>query len=108
MLLWACYAMSGTEIPYALMCLRACYAMPGTELAYGAAYGLYQLQSVDQVHSYRPTRLPGTKQAYDATFLVSHYAMRGTDLPYGTTRAEIHDRGSIPYGPTHSLRSVQY
>eukprot|EP00961_Rhodomonas_salina_P106210 1430361-Rhodomonas_salina.5 len=29
-------AMSGTNIAYAVVCLRACYAMSGTEIAYGA------------------------------------------------------------------------
>eukprot|EP00961_Rhodomonas_salina_P134844 1813766-Rhodomonas_salina.1 len=97
----ACYAMSGTEIPYDAISLRACYAMSGTEIPYGdislrACYAM-----------------SGTEIRYGAISLRACYAMSGTEIPYGTIslRACCAMSGTDTvwcYLPTRVLCGVRY
>eukprot|EP00961_Rhodomonas_salina_P255834 3457337-Rhodomonas_salina.1 len=62
-----CYAMSGTKLAYAAVCLRACYAMSGTDIAY-AAIGMWALCAI-----------PGTDIVYSAMCLCACYAIPGRE-----------------------------
>eukprot|EP00961_Rhodomonas_salina_P225977 3055203-Rhodomonas_salina.6 len=63
------YALSGTEIAYAAICLRAGYAMSGPEIAYAAMW----------------YALSGTEIVYAAICLCAGYAMSGPEIAYAAT-----------------------
>eukprot|EP00961_Rhodomonas_salina_P139688 1879891-Rhodomonas_salina.1 len=66
-LLRACYAMSGTAIPYATLLLRASYALSSTDLLYASFYALCDVRQM-------------------VTLPVGPYAMSVTDIGYAATR----------------------
>eukprot|EP00961_Rhodomonas_salina_P171013 2305774-Rhodomonas_salina.3 len=68
----ACYAMSGTDLAYAAICLRACYAVSGTDLA-----------------------MPGTDLAY--AVMPQKAAIKPSSTESGPLQAEV---WSYAYGAT--------
>eukprot|EP00961_Rhodomonas_salina_P125803 1694907-Rhodomonas_salina.1 len=98
-----CYAVSGTDIPYAAMrssvryceseeyciSLRACYALCGTERAYGVIRHDSRQKVGDPPIVLRPcyavSGMRGTDIRYPAIRLHTCYAMFCTNLSYGVT-----------------------
>eukprot|EP00961_Rhodomonas_salina_P304631 3941673-Rhodomonas_salina.4 len=81
--LLSAYAMNGTDIAYAAICLLSAYAMPGTDIAYAASRFWVTMSVSLGALSYAPTRCA-----------VLCYAMRGTDGAYAPT-----NRANLKYFP---------
>eukprot|EP00961_Rhodomonas_salina_P080262 1079499-Rhodomonas_salina.1 len=79
-----CYAMSGTDIARAAICLRTCYAMSGTDFD---SLWCHAMQSLVLTSAYS---LPNV--------LHMRYAMSGTDMAYADTRigTGCSSRGVLP------------
>eukprot|EP00961_Rhodomonas_salina_P262157 3543032-Rhodomonas_salina.2 len=78
----ACYAVSGTELPYAA---TTYYVMSGTDVAYAATrLSLIPLTSDCQRMVLSAYAQSGTELPCGAICLRSHYGGPGTDLAYST------------------------
>eukprot|EP00961_Rhodomonas_salina_P250447 3385885-Rhodomonas_salina.6 len=102
---YVCYAMSGTDVPYAAICLRKCYAKSGTEIVYTAtpllrdartelAYAAttfyamcgYAATSSNTQHCIWSTTDATCQRYKDPICRRACYAMSGTEIAYLSTR----------------------
>eukprot|EP00961_Rhodomonas_salina_P010310 138426-Rhodomonas_salina.1 len=76
-----------TDLVSRAISLRACYAVSGTDLAYALLPPYYAVRSTDIAISLRACcAMSGTDLAYRAIGLRPCYAMSNTDVAYGATR----------------------